>query len=877
MEARKEMNTNYIIVLFLIAILLPIHVSPALAQTIGTDFSKYIVKLQLAPSHVDTKNTSHSIGYVNLVNKNGFAIQAPQDLVIGLESSDPSIASVPVSVTILKDHNFAVFDVQVGNIDGEATISTTFNDKNYFADLIVGGIESSMPDDIQLRINLPTNKMHVNSEIPFSVYLETSEGEIIRAPYDITIDLEYEKALLKLNNEKMVIKKGDYYVWATLKTTEEIGNSFLRATFEKFGIDTAKNIEISSSLPAKLAIQIFPEKISADVESTIDVFVSLLDSEGLPAVTPEDIKLELFSDSDSVGRALDETMQDEKVIIKKGEFGFYFREKLDISSSDHSETTIGVSAENYGIALDTFEYVEPLNIEHPKAVNSTLSIFVLDKIPSNTTSIMVYQLQAEASGTIDELNESCVTEIDPIACIKKNKALVGAEHDIDLLEEGELYPIISNEYLQAQGSIDKINVVSSDSSIISVLDAGNIDVLHSYGTAIIKSGQKNGQVTLAATIKGVGAGTITTEVFDVFKHVDTAIFSPTGDNAVVLDKNGYFDLFVVALDGKGRPKILEQEAKYLLTPVNEVIEIKEGQAFAYANFHSDSFSATPGESISVVAVPIGVESDRGLESRTNFETQISSLVEIKLPFDSLDANTQDEYVGIVQLKDLLGNPSQASKDLRIKLDHDGAEIVDIPEHVTIEQFSSYATFPIIPNGERGDAQIYASVKGVLGSEVKISTASNHPNLKIFVDGLEGPLEVGEPVELKLFIDDQFAESVSGVSLKFVTGEEVTVNPVETRTNDEGTATVELTAQKGPLVSVQVIASAEGFVDARQTFDYQVNDSGNESLAALGLPDWVIYVGLAAVVGIVAVLVVFLRKPKPLSEDEEEDYDYEEDI
>jgi len=868
------MLINSLIVLFLIAILLPIHVSPALAQSSGTDFSKYTVKLQLAPSNVDTKNTSHSIGYVNLINKNGFAIQAPQDLAIGLESSDPSIASVPGIVTIPKDHNFAVFDVQVGSISGEATISTTFNDKNDYADLIVGGIESSMPDDIKLRINLPTNKMHVNSEIPFSVYLETSEGEIIRAPYDIIIDLEYEKSLLKTNKEKMVIKNGDYYVWGTLKTMEEVGNSFLRATFEKFGIDTAKNIEISSSLPTKLAIQVFPEKISADVESAIDVFVSLVDSEGIPAVTPEDIKLELFSDSDSVGRALDETMLEEKVIIKKGEFGYYFREKLDISSSDHSETTIGVSAENFGIALDTFEYVEPLNIEHPKAENTTLSIFVLDKIPSNTTSIMVYQLQAEASGIIDEVNKNCVGAVDPIACIKKNKAIFGAEHDIDLLGEDELYPVLSNEYLQSQGSIDKINVVSSDSSIISVLDGGNIESLHSYGTAIIKSGQKNGEVTLAATIKGVGAGTITTEVFDVFKHVDTAIFSPTGDNAVVLDKNGYFDLFVVALDGKGRPKILEQESKYLLTPVNEVIEIKEGQAFAYANFHSDSFSATPGESISVKAVPIGVEADLGLESSTNFETQISSLVEINLPFDSLDANTQNEYVGIVQLKDLLGNPSQASKDIRIKLDYDGEEIVDIPEHITIEQFSSYATFPIIPNGERGDAQISASVKGVLGSEAKISTDSNHPKLNIFADGLEGPLEIGEPVELKLFIDDQFADSVPGTSLKFVTGEDATISPAATRTNAEGVASVELTAQKGPMVSVKVIAIAEGFVEAQQTFDYQVNDSGNEALAALGLPEWVIYVGLAAVVGIVAVLVVFLRKPKPLSEDEEEEYEYD---
>ncbi len=129
----------------------------------------------------------------------------------------------------------------------------------------------------------------------------------------------------------------------------------------------------------------------------------------------------------------------------------------------------------------------------------------------------------------------------------------------------------------------------------------------------------------------------------------------------------------------------------------------------------------------------------------------------------------------------------------------------------------------------------------------------------------------------MFVDDQFADSVSGVSLKFVTGEDATISPAETRTNNEGTASVELTAQKGPIVSVKIIAVAEGFAEAQQTFDYQVNDSGNEALAALGLPDWVIYVGLAAVVGIVAVLVVFLRKPKPLSEDEEDEYEYEDDI
>ena len=46
---------------------------------------------------------------------------------------------------------------------------------------------------------------------------------------------------------------------------------------------------------------------------------------------------------------------------------------------------------------------------------------------------------------------------------------------------------------------------------------------------------------------------------------------------------------------------------------------------------------------------------------------------------------------------------------------------------------------------------------------------------------------------------------------------------------------------------------------------------------LGLPDWVLYVGVAAMIGIGAVLLVFLKKPKAGNEAEEEEYEYEDEI
>ena len=74
------MKKNYLpIVLFVAAILLPANIVPAFSQTI---LDNYLVKISLSPSHVDELNSSHSVGYVNLVTKNGLALIAPQDIVI---------------------------------------------------------------------------------------------------------------------------------------------------------------------------------------------------------------------------------------------------------------------------------------------------------------------------------------------------------------------------------------------------------------------------------------------------------------------------------------------------------------------------------------------------------------------------------------------------------------------------------------------------------------------------------------------------------------------------------------------------------------------------------------------------------------------------
>jgi hypothetical protein len=870
METKKMKTGSLTFVLFLIAILLPANIIPAYSQTNSNNLENYLVKISLSPSNVDELNSMHSVGYVNLVNKNGMAVKAPQDIAIGLESDDPSIASVPPVVTIPRDHNYAIFDIKTGDKNGETIISSLFNDKIDYKTFHVGGIDDSMPDDVSLKINLPTHNMHVNSEMPFSVFLQRNDGEIIRAPYDIEINLDYENSLLFTNVDELVIKKGTYYAWGIINTHNQIGNGFLRASFDRLGINVAENIEITSSLPASLVIDVFPKQISADVVRTIDVFVSLQDSEGLPAVTPKDIKLKLFSDDDRVGKKLDERMEQTEVEIKKGEFGYYFQEKINLSGYEGKKILMGASAEDLGIAMGEFKAVRPLNFDDPLAENKTLNIFVSNQMPSNTTAVMVYQISAKAPG--NECEEGENESGEAVCQVEEGEE----KHPIELLEKGELYPVQTNENFNADGLLQKVNIISNDNSLIAIKNPGSIGSSSSYGTAIISSGERTGTVTLAATLKGVGAGTNETEVVDVFRHVDTMIFSPTGSEKIVVDKNGYFDLFLIALDGKQRPKILDADAKYILNPVNEVLEIKENHSFANSNFLSDSFNVIEGDPIQVSAIPIGVDAELELEANSIFDSQVSSKIEIMIPFDNLDANAEVPYNGIVQLKDLLGNPSDASKDLRINLSLEGAKIIDIPEQITISKGSSYATFPISSNGENGDTNIMASIKGVIGSQTKISTTSNESKLKIFAEGIENPLDVGKPAELTVFVDDENAQSVPGAIIKFVTEPGVVVSPESTRTDETGSVKVDVTANEGKSFSIEVLASASGYSDGKQSFDYTVSGSSSDALQ-LGLPDWVIYVGIAAMVGIAAVVVVFLKKPKASSEDEDEEYEYEDEI
>jgi hypothetical protein len=867
MVNQKMTQKKSLLFVLSLLILLPINLQTVSAQNLDS-ISDYSIMLTISPSHIEEGIHNHQIGFVYILSKSGIPIISSKDVSISLSSNNPQLASVPETIILKANQEHASFNISTLSGTGEVTITATLGTKTSFQKIQIGNSEDHLPDDLILELNLPTDEMHVNSKMPFTVYLRTSDGFVIRAPFDIIVDLEYEKSLAIPNSDILTIKKGQYYAWGTLDSNEKVGNTFLRALQKDSGLDTAKSVKISSTLPTSLAINVFPKLISTDVKKQLDVFVNVVDSDGNPTVTPEDITLNFFSnDQHTVGNKLDETMKKIKPIIKKGQFGYYLRQNLDLSNLLSNDIVIGVSAEGYGIATDTFSTVEKsLNIDNKKIIEKDVQLFIPERMPSNATSIVTYQLSAVENDD-DDVDENGDPLIDQTSDTE-NKII----HSIDDLDDGELYPIQTNENYYADGYVKKLNVISGDNNLVSIKNIGKIESGNSFGTAIITSGQKSGSVLISASIQGVGSDSALTEVVNTLEQKEARIFSPTGQDTILFDREGNFDVFLIAIDSQDRPKILKHDSKYLITPTNGIVEIKKDTTFAFARLHSDSFTiAEEKNNLELNVIPIGEGADLSLETTKTFVTQPSSKILVYLPADKINANHKNN-IGIIQLVDLQGNPIIPSFDVKSKITSSKENVVQVIYDAVIPSGLSYATFPIQTRGIVGDSVISASAKGVIGTESDISTGSSLTKLKIYASGIDQIIPVDKQVEIKLFIDDENAESVPGASIKITTDGNSQVTPNIVRTNSDGSAVVSVTATNGPNISLNLIATAEGYSEGKDTLTINV-DAPDKTLNAvdLELPEWIVYVVIAAILLIGVLVVLFLKKSKtPIEEEWEED-------
>jgi hypothetical protein len=843
---------------------------------------------------------------------------------VELTSDNPTIASVPEKITFPANASFAKFDITAGE-NGKTTITAKINEKIGFTDINVGTDDVFLPDDVQLELNIPTDQMHVNSEMPFSVFLK-SEGIVLRAPYDIDVVLDYEKSLAVPNDDVLTIKSGEYYAWGTLSTGEKTGNSFIRAIQTDAQLDTAKSLEITSTLPAALNINIYPYLIPAEIDRNLDIFVSVIDSNGDPTVANRDIPLKFFSNNqDFIGEEIDDAMEELNMVIKKGSFGYHFRLNVDLIGLVSNDLLIGVSSAGYGTSIDKFQTVgESISVEDKRmsdnslitgdrivdsSDNKVVQIFGPLRIPSNSSAIFAYQMAIEEDDDNDNPDKDPdFEEVDIDKVIEaqedeeeerregQNSQDIGGTGDveqdapsqssssnddddldvlifgIDNLEEGNNYPIQANEDYRATGLIQLLDVISGDNSLATVTDAGNIRPSYSYGIATVNTGQKSGEFLISANIKGIGSGSFLSEVVNTLEQKRIVAFSPTGEKSILINRDGSFDLFLVALDGVDRPKVLDYDKKFLVTPTNGIVDLKEGTTFTLTTLQSESFNLKNGGSVVIKAESIGQQNEEALESTTVFNTQLSSKINVLFPIDNLDIE-KEEHVGVIQLTDLQGHPIETFSDMKVKISSTNESILTINEDSVIKKGESYVEFPIDVMQKIGTVNVSAATRGVVPSGTEINTSTSASSLSVFTSGLIEPIPVNEEIQVKIFVDDDFADSVAGATVKINPDTNATTSVDLVRTDSDGSATFGLTALNGPEITINFEATADGYKDGRKSLDIVVDTPpGGTSVAELNLPTELVYVIIGGIVVVIIVVVLFLKKSKEPMEDEEEPWE-----
>ena len=378
--------------LLVVSLLFAGNLHVASAQNLEA-LSDYSIKLAISPSHLESGVAEHEIGYLFVLSKHGVPITSSYDVPVSLSSDDPSIVSVPDKIILKANDEFASFPITTTEKSGSTTITANLNGKITFQKINVGTDETYLPDDLILELHLPTDKMHVNSGMPFSVFLKTPDGVIIRAPNDIDILLEYDELLASSESKTLTISKGNYYAWGIFNAHDKVGNTFLRAIHEDTGLDVATSIQISSTLPTALKLSVFPKLIPAEFDRYLDIFVTVVDSDGNPTKTPHDIPLDFFSSEQyPIGENLDKVGQSEKPVIKKDQFGYLLKQKYSLQNLLDNDILIGVSSEGYGTATDTFRTVgESIELDQKQRItdfnyddkdyDTTVNVMGLNKNP----------------------------------------------------------------------------------------------------------------------------------------------------------------------------------------------------------------------------------------------------------------------------------------------------------------------------------------------------------------------------------------------------------------------------------------------------------------------------------------------------------------
>jgi len=912
----------------MIAIVLVFVGSNAFAQE---DLRNVSIILSVIPDNYPTQKSLLSTGYIGVSNNEGQGIFAPSDMEVELKSSNTEIIKVSPRAVIKENEPFANFNLILSGQEGTSEITAIFQDQTITQTVSVGAVSGDVPVDVELVIMFPTENANINSKIPFSVFLRTVNGPALQAPVDVVVKLETQRNLLKLENNQLTIKKGNYYTLGEIKTKDITGTAFIKASVSELGKNAIESLKISSNVPTNLIMYVHPQVILEESETDFGIFVGLYDEFGNPVKATEDVKLSLSANRGNfLTDILDDHVKDSRSVIKKNNHALFFEIDSDqvFATTNPFNYTIAVSSDNYGSSSELLRIVDrPDSTQLKEHENKGVLVFVPPVLPTNSAAVVTYQ-----ASLIQDLGDDDDEDTDDDEEITK---VLYAD-----FEDGEYFPgqieriyaAISNNF---NASVDNLRVASNNREILTIEEIGIIEADRGFGFATIKTGQKTGTVDINIDIKGWGFGMNSTEIINPIKPASTKIFSPTGEGKIFFNNEGILELVIVTLDPEERGTSVDDGIHYIVTPANDVVSIPSDSTYGIVEINVDMFGNELKQTkdrkqiVRALALLEDEESEALVENKARIErlqeeldllesggiqdideivtmAPINALsvgtpqrpeldkaqmftiepspntITVSLPFSHIASRgiTAEYNIGFLHITDHFGNSIPVARDIQIDLDSSNPNIIEVPELVLLPKGESFVEFPITTKGIDGTATIHAESTGIkFDSDFDVTTSIYTTRLSLFVTPLDdSQVEIGKQYQISAFVDDEFGEAIEEANV-FFAGTNLEFFPAEVTTDQFGSVTVLMEVNNeipDVFPSVDVFADKSGYVEDSTFVEFQLKVDVIKDETILGIPPMILMVIIIGVAGGAGALAFFfLRKSKTTEEQQEADLEDEE--
>jgi len=690
-----------------------------------------------------------------------------------------------------------------------------------------------------------------------AVEIATTGGLPTVAQEDVKIHLDTpNKNVIKLTNSDVVIHSGQYYV---LTEFEIIGSGDAIVFAETEGMKKISSIVnvLEAKRPLTLQLSVFPDHFNSFSGTTGFAIVQLVDGEGIPVISEEDIQIKLGvenpDNSINTSHDFEEIIFDKKQItIPKGSYSTYtkfsprpnigeFTEKFEQSYN------MFISASNYLTKGDSFvvyhDQIGALEGEGPSITNS-LPFLTTGK--KEIIAVTYYETDIEVSRQIGgstggTTNRQLVTVSVPVQA-KSDHQVSFSSSELDTVTP--IPPIMKKGENAVLVFGDTGTVAPPDGMSFYITDKDGMEAVAAYAVGPIKDDMELIVEPLVPMILAESDFPSIAYLVELAADDEEAT-ATTEDEETEIDPRLGITPFI--------------EDSVLTFSANDYVDvdsisIKRNQPYTQINMISNEVSSTE------LTYQMS-----GFNGTTNIISHTTDPAGIHLSYQK-NVLANSNTLATVQLVDSAGNPVYAKKDVDIKLVSNDEGVLKIPQELMIKKGDYFTTFEVEAL-EEGSIELALLSEDFTLSKYDINVIDITPVLSL---DLIGTMNWNERIEAKLSVTiPEIQTSLNGFSVEWnvVGGEAVQSDDV---TDSNGVAKMNVIANDKDTVTITATISGNGLNSATLTktatilnipMEEEVEETSESSLLPLDT-NTMIYIIIPVGIG---AAIFFLKRTNRLEE------------